>query len=81
MRIDELKNRDLVKFTVNVNGIHGFFVLCNGCWCFCLTALLAKHFARSFSTNLSNLGKYTFALSSPFVLTNSQENTCARVSF
>ena len=36
---------------------------------FCVTTLHATHLARSFSANSSNLGKYTFVLSSHFVLT------------
>ena len=40
-----------------------------GCWCFFLTSLHAAQFARSSSTNSSNLGKYSFVLSSPSALT------------
>ena len=36
--------------------------------CFILITLHATHFAKSFSTNSSNLGKCVFVLSSPFAL-------------
>ena len=35
-----------------------------GYWCYFLTILYDKHYASSFLTDSSDLGKYTFVLSS-----------------
>ena len=66
--IDELENKKLMKFvTVPRDQYYQYSwgFLCR----FFSDYLHAAHFARSFLTNSYNLGKYTFVISSPFVLT------------
>ena len=73
---------------INVNGIHGFVyvavIIQVRCWCFFSvffyyyyffwTTLHATHCTRSFLTNSSNLGKYTFCSEYSFKLLQLDSN-------